>query len=63
MVAPPQHKPLGQHIVETLEADFEKGLLMIKQLADNLQAFDFGSRELVFNKLLAIVTTLNMSPQ
>ena len=62
-MAPPQHKPLGQHIVETLEGDFEKGLLMIKQLADNLQAFDFGSRELVFNKLLAIVTTLNKSPQ
>ena len=62
-MAPPQHKPLGQYIVETLEADFEKGLLMIKQLADNLQAFDFGSRELVFNKLLAIVTTLSKSPQ
>ena len=30
---------------------------MIKQIADNLQAFDFGSKELVFNKLLAIVTT------
>jgi hypothetical protein len=62
-MAPPQHKPLGQQIVETLEADFEKGLIMIKQLADNLQAFDFGSRELVFNKLLAIVTTLSKSPQ
>jgi hypothetical protein len=62
-MAPPQHKPLGQHIVETLEDDFEKGLIMIKQLADNLQAFDFGSRELVFNKLLAIVTTLSKSPQ
>jgi hypothetical protein len=62
-MAPPQHKPLGQYIVETLEADFEKGLLMIKQLADNLKAFDFGSRELVFNKLLAIVTTLSKSPQ
>jgi hypothetical protein len=49
--------------LETLEADFEKGLLMIKQLTDNLQAFDFGSRELVFNKLLAIVTTLSKSPQ
>jgi hypothetical protein len=62
-LAAPQHKPLGQYIVETLEADFEKGLLMIKQLADNLKAFDFGSRELVFNKLLAIVTTLSKSPQ
>jgi hypothetical protein len=30
---------------------------MIKQIADNIQAFDFGSKELVFNKLLAIVTT------
>ena len=49
--------------METLEADFEEGLLMIKQLADNLKGFDFGSRELVFNKLLAIVTTMNKSPQ
>jgi hypothetical protein len=45
-----------------LEQDFEKGLLMIKQSAENIQAYDFIQKELVFNKLLHIVINPQKNP-
>jgi hypothetical protein len=55
-------KSLGQQIVEALETDFERGLMMIKQSSENVQAYDFASKELVFNKLVKIVTNSQKNP-
>lgn len=49
-------KSLGGRILDALESDFEKGLLMIKQTAQDLTSFDFASKEMVFLRLLQLVS-------
>jgi len=42
--------------VQTIDAEFEQGLLLFKQLAQQTdQALDFRTKEMIFEKLLSII--------
>lgn len=48
---------IGDTIVQAIDADFEKGLLLIKQQASALASTDMHSKEQVLIKLVSIITT------
>lgn len=52
----------GQVIDEKIDTDFEQGLHLIKGIASNPLSLDANSRELVFNKLLSIISTVCKNP-
>lgn len=62
-VPEPKPKSIGETIVEFLELDFERGLLLLKQSAQSLGQYDFTSKELIFNKLLSIIFGSSRNPQ